>query len=120
MNTIENTMEPVAAEQHTKQVPLEKIARYRQILAPGVYIQATYVPKGIKLYSKPMTQDHIVILAMGKLGVEADGIKTVYQAPAHYTIPAMTRIPVVTLEDSAWYCVHVTEETDLQRLKELY
>jgi hypothetical protein len=40
--------------------------------------------------------------------------------PVHCVIPANTRVTVSLLEESVWYCLHPTEETNLQQLKELF
>lgn len=99
---------------------MSAVARYRHIQSPGIYVKMTQVPKGLRVYSKQLPEDHVVILAHGKLHVDLNGQVTVFSAPASYVIPANTRVQCVTMEESVWYCVHATDETDLEKLKALY
>lgn len=101
-------------------VPLAAVAKIKSIQADGVYVKAYFVPRGTKLYSKFFPTDHVTILAMGSIAMEVDDQMTKYVAPAHYVFPANRRIPILVLEDSVWYCVHATEETDLVELEKRY
>lgn len=101
-------------------VPLAAVAKIKSIQADGVYIKAYFVPRGTKLYSKFFPTNHVTILATGSIAMEVDGQMTKYVAPAHYVFPANRRIPILVLEDSVWYCVHATEETDLTELEKRY
>ena len=110
----------VAPTVETTRPQMSAVARYRHVQAPGVYVKMTQVPKGLRIYSKQLPDDHVVVLAHGKLHVDVNGKATVFTAPASYVIPANTRVQVVTMEESVWYCVHATDETDLEKLKALY
>ena len=101
-------------------VPLAAVAKIKSIQADGVYVKAYFVPKNTKLYSKFFPTDHITILALGSIAMEVDNQLTKYVAPAHYVFPANQRIPILVLEDSVWYCVHATDETDLAELEKRY
>jgi len=61
-----------------------------------------------------------VVLAQGTVVIKSDVSEVKFKAPAHYNIPAHTRVVAVTLEDSVWYCIHPSEETDLEQLAEKY
>jgi hypothetical protein len=101
-------------------VPLAAVAKIKNIQATGVYIKTYFVPRGTKLYSKFFPTDHVTILAYGSILMEDGETQTRYVAPAHYIFPANRRIGIITLEDSVWYCVHATEETDLETLEKKY
>lgn len=99
---------------------LADMAKIRHIHSDGVYIKAYRVPAGLKIYSKRFLNDHVTILGQGSVIVENGDKKLKFVAPAHFVFDAMTRYTVHTLEDSVWYCVHATAETDQSVLDELY
>lgn len=116
--------EPLAIEQpqesEPRAVPLAAVAQIKHIQADGVYVKAYFVPRGTKLYSKFFPTDHVTILAMGSIAMEVDGEMKRFVAPAHHIFPANRRIPIFVVEDSVWYCVHATDETDLSVLEKKY
>lgn len=103
-----------------RSVPLAALAKVRHIQADGVYVKAYFVPKATKLYSKFFPIDHVTILAHGSILMDDGENQTKYVAPAHHIFPANRRIAIITLEDSVWYCVHATDETDISVLEKKY
>jgi hypothetical protein len=99
---------------------LTDMAKIKHIHSDGVYIKAYRVPAGLKIYSKRFPDDHVTILGQGSVVVEKGDENIKFVAPAHFVFEAMTRYTVHTLEDSVWYCVHATTETDQAVLDELY
>lgn len=99
---------------------LTDVAQIKRIQTHGVFIKAYRVPAGLKLYSHKSENPHVTILAKGSVLMEFDDKKYRFIAPAHTEIPANTRAQVITLEESIWYCVHGTDETDLQKLIETF
>ena len=92
----------------------------KHILTAGIYMKAYRAPKGMQVRGKRFDQDHVVVLAHGTVVIKSDAGEVKFKAPAHYNIPAHTRVIALTLEDSVWYCIHPTEETDLEQLVETY
>lgn len=119
-NESQITEETVVEEPKPRAVPLAAIAKVKHIQADGVYIKTYFVPRATKLYSKFFPTDHVTILAHGSILMDDGDTQTKYVAPAHYVFPANRRIGIVTLEDSVWYCVHPTQETDLAVLEKKY
>ena len=115
-------IEPVQPTQETTSEPAKSKPRIllKHILAGGVYIKTYFVPCGAKIWTKQFAEDHVSILGKGSVMLEGPEGKVKFVAPAHCNIPANTRIGVIALEDSVWYCIHPTEETDLDLLNELY
>lgn len=115
------TIDPQIEEQpQQRSVPLAAVAKMKSIQADGVYIKTYFVPRATKLYSKFFPTDHVTILAHGSILMDDGETQTRYVAPAHHVFPANQRIGIVTLEDSVWYCVHPTQETDLAVLEKKY
>ena len=112
-------IDTLPAERPQRQ-PLAEAAQIKHIHSDGVYIKAYRVPAGLKIYSKRFPDDHVTILGQGSVVVENGDENIKFVAPAHFMFEAMTRYTVHTLEDSVWYCVHATNETDPAMLAELY
>jgi hypothetical protein len=112
-----STLVPVEA---AKRRPLAEAAQIKHIHSDGVYIKAFRVPAGLQIYTKRFADEHVSILGQGSVVIEKGDEKFKVVAPAHVVIDAMTRCKIVTLEDSVWYCVHATTETDQTVLDELY
>jgi len=104
-----------------KPVPFAAISKVKHIQAENVYIKSTYVPKNVKFYTKRTPDSHVAILAHGEiLMIDSDDKHVLYQAPASYVIPANTRLAFYTTTDCVFYCVHATQETDLEVLNKIY
>jgi len=101
-------------------VTLADLAKIKHIYSDGVYIKAYRVPAGLKIYSKRFPDDHVTILGHGSVVVANGNENIKFVAPAHFVFEAMTRYTIHTLEDSVWYCVHATTETDPATIAELY
>lgn len=99
---------------------LQDIAQIKHIPCDGVYVKAYRVPAGLQIYSKSFDKDHVTILGQGSVLIDSGEEKLKFFAPAHFIFPALTRYKIITLEDSVWYCVHVTDEKDLAKLQEKY
>lgn len=103
-----------------KQVPFASISKVKHIQSEGVYIKSTFVPANVKFYSKRTPDDHVAILAHGELIMDDGSNKVCFSSPATYTIPANSRIAFYTRTECVFYCVHATEETDLNELDRIY
>lgn len=104
-----------------KSVPFSAVSKVKHIQADGVYIKTTFVPKDVKFYTKRTPDEHVAILAHGEiLMIETEDKQTRYRAPANYVIPASSRIAFYTLTDCVFYCVHATNETNINTLDRIY
>jgi hypothetical protein len=123
LNTVmlnEQLIQEPAVADAPKRMPLAEAAQIKHIHSDGVYIKAFRVPAGLQIYTKRFPNDHVTILGQGSVLIEQGDKKLKVVAPAHYVFEAMTRCKIITLEDSVWYCIHATTETDQAVLDELY
>jgi hypothetical protein len=116
-DTVTSSSEPVKIP---ARATLADKAQIKHIHSDGVYIKAYRVPAGLKIYSKRFADDHVTILGQGSVVVENGDERIKGIAPAHFVFEAMRRYTIYTLEDSVWYCVNATTETDPATLAELY
>ena len=85
----------------------------------GIYAKQMELPKDHYAVSHKHTYDHLSILAKGKVIVEVDGVENEYIAPACLNILRGTEHKITALEDSFWYCIHATTETDIAMIDEV-
>jgi len=86
----------------------------------GLYAKEARVPSGMWLQKHQHNFTHFSILAKGKVSVTTDGSNTkIYEAPACITIKANVFHEIFALEDSAWYCIHATDEKDEDKIDEV-
>jgi len=112
---------PPAQVQTAERRPnFDEIVQVKHLHTDGLYVKAYQAPAGTRMYTKQFATNHMTILARGTAVLEAEGQGVRLVAPVHCVIPANTRVRVSLLEDSVWYCLHPTAETDIERLKELF
>lgn len=94
--------------------------KIKQIQAPGVYVKTSYMPKSMIVVTKFFDNDHVAILGSGTVVVEDGEAVLKYQAPASAIFKKHTRYKITVIENSVWYSVHPTDETDLDVLRKKY
>ena len=85
----------------------------------GLYAKETPIPKDCFLQQHKHNYSHLSILSKGKVAVKKDGNVIIYEAPACINIEANKNHSVMALEDSVWYCIHATEETDADNIDQV-
>jgi quercetin dioxygenase-like cupin family protein len=87
--------------------------------AAGVYAKKMVVPANHFVVKHKHDYDHLSILASGRVYVDIDGQVTEQTAPACIKIEAGKSHKVVAIEDSVWFCIHATDETDSDKVDEV-
>jgi quercetin dioxygenase-like cupin family protein len=86
----------------------------------GLYAKELVLPQGTFAVQHKHTYDHLSILAKGKVQVLFEGERSkVFEAPACINIVKGINHSIMALEDSVWYCVHATDETDVEHIDEV-
>lgn len=85
----------------------------------GVYAKQTMLPKGSFAVQHKHKHSHLSILASGRVLVCVDEEEKEYVAPACITIKAGKNHGVEALEDSVWFCIHATDETDINKVDQV-
>lgn len=86
--------------------------------APGCYLRQILMPAGTLVVGKIHATEHFNIILKGKCTVATrDGVET-FEAPATFVSEAGVQKVVFNHTDVIWQTVHVTEETDLEKLEE--
>ena len=82
----------------------------------GVYVRQMFLPKDNYAVTHSHNYDHLSILAYGSAKVICDGVETLYKSGDVATIKAGCKHTVIAVEDSMWFCIHATDETDQEKM----
>jgi quercetin dioxygenase-like cupin family protein len=82
----------------------------------GLYAKRMVIPKGFDAGQHAHKYSHLSILAKGHVLVKTDNAQDEYFAPACIEIKAGINHTIQALEDSEWFCIHATSETDSEKM----
>jgi quercetin dioxygenase-like cupin family protein len=85
----------------------------------GLYAKRMVIPKGYEVGQHAHTYSHLSVLAKGRVLVKTDAGQKEYIAPACIEIKSGVLHVVQALEDSEWFCIHATNETDLEKVDQV-
>lgn len=87
--------------------------------ADGVYVREIFIPKGTLLTGKIHRHSHPNFLMQGEVSVvtEGGGVQRL-KAPLAMISKAGTKRVVYAHTDVVWITVHVTDETDLEKIED--
>jgi len=85
----------------------------------GLYAKQMFVPQGYVIGQHAHEFSHLSILAKGKVIVRTDNSVTEYTAPACLEIKEGIHHAIEALEDTVWFCIHATDETDINKIDEV-
>jgi quercetin dioxygenase-like cupin family protein len=85
--------------------------------APGVYAREMFLPAGGTIVGKIHRHAHLNIISKGRVIVTTEGGTDELTGPCTFTSYAGTKRAVHVIEDTIWTTIHVTEETDLEKIE---
>lgn len=80
----------------------------------GLYAKEFFIPAGYIVGQHEHNYSHLSILTKGRVLVKTDAETREVVGPAALNMPARTIHLIKALEDSVWYCIHATAETELE------
>lgn len=83
----------------------------------GVYVREIFMPKGMFVVGHVHKTKHLNIVQTGEAMVWMNGEVKKIKAPFTFESDVGVRKVLYILDDMFWSTVHVTEETDLEKLK---
>lgn len=90
----------------------EQDAQPEHFFSEGLYAKKMTLPAGTQVPTHQHVYDHLSILAQGRVRVKVGAITQEHVAPAVIEIKKSLAHTIQAVEDSVWYCVHATQETD--------
>lgn len=85
----------------------------------GLYAKKMLLPKDHSALTHSHAYSHLSILAKGKVIVTTDDVQEEYTAPTCIEIKAGINHGILALEDSVWFCIHHTDEKDIDKIDEV-
>jgi len=85
----------------------------------GLYAKEARFPAGALILKHTHEFSHLSILAHGKVAVMMDDDVKIVKAPACIEIKAGVTHGVKALEDCVWFCIHATNEKDVEKVDEV-
>lgn len=84
----------------------------------GIYLREIFMPKGTRIIGKIHASEHFNVILTGEVTViTAEGVERI-KAPHTFISKAGVQKIVVIHEDCKWQTLHVTDETDLEKIEE--
>lgn len=84
----------------------------------GAYAREMLIPAGTLIVGKIHKHAHLNFITKGKVAVVTEFGKEIITAPTTMISKAGTKRVVLALEDTLWTTVHVTDETDLEKIED--
>jgi quercetin dioxygenase-like cupin family protein len=84
-----------------------------------LYAKRMVIPKGYEAGQHSHKYSHLSILAKGRVVVKTDTSCDEYEAPACIEIKSGVAHTIQAIDDSEWYCVHATDETDVDKIDQV-
>lgn len=86
--------------------------------APGAYAREIMLPKGSLVIGKIHKHAHINVVSKGLVSVMTEFGRMDIEAPSTFVSQVGTKRAVYAHEDTVWTTVHVSNETDLEKLED--
>jgi hypothetical protein len=86
---------------------------------PGVYIREGFMPAGTYAIGHAHKHDHMNIILSGKAAVVMDGEVRIITGPYIFNGKPGRKVSYF-LEDTVWLNIHPTDETDIEKLEEIF
>lgn len=103
----------------------EELAKFTQDMppvkhyfAPGAYAREMLIPKDRFIIGKIHKHAHLNIIQYGRIKVYTEFETLEFQGPMTFVSQPGTKRVVYALEDTLWTTIHVTEETDLEKIED--
>ena len=94
---------------------VQEVAHY---FSDGVYCKMMFLLKDHSAPTHVHKYDHLSILAYGRVVIAVNGNQLIYTAPACIEIKAGQEHSILAVEDSIFYCIHATNEKDINKIDE--
>ena len=95
-----------------------KALKVEHFFCEGLYTKRMEIPAGLQVGKHVHDFTHHSQLAKGSVLLDVDGTVTEHTAPAYLIVEAGKRHVITAITDAVWFCTHVTDETDPDKIDE--
>jgi hypothetical protein len=85
---------------------------------PGVYLREFFLPQGMYFTTKIHNSTHFLIVASGSTKIVTESGREVVNGPTIIVTTPGTKRAVYGITDTTFYTVHLTDETDLEKIED--
>lgn len=117
MNLIRSQHKIFEVERYLKDYPQLEIEP-KHIFAPGVYAREVLLPAGSCVIGKIHRTEHLNIISKGRCTVNCLGDIMEIEGPFTFVSLPGVKKAVYSHTDVIWTTIHVTKETDIEKLEE--
>jgi hypothetical protein len=97
---------------------LKSMPPVEHCFAPGSYARTMFIPKGHLIIGKVHRHSHLNIISYGDVSVATfDGVDRFAGHNVFTSLEGVKRV-VFANEDTMWTTIHITSETDLEKIEE--
>lgn len=96
----------------------DKDCPVKHIFAPGAYAREIRLPKGSFVIGKIHKHAHLNFITKGRVRVLTESGPVEMEAPYTFVSEVGTKRMVYAVEETIWTTVHVTDETDLDKIED--
>lgn len=87
---------------------------------PGIYVREVHMPAGAYIIGHRHKTTHLNVMLTGRLGLlNDDETETILEAPQTFVAPPGRKMAYI-YEDVVWQNIHVTDETDVEKLEDMF
>lgn len=111
-------METLAHHIQQELAPVELPVKHH--FSHGVYARELTIPAGTMLIGKIHKHENLNIVLRGRIAIHCNGEAREFEAGDVIVSPPGTQRAGYALEDTVWMTVHGTDETDLERIEDMF
>lgn len=98
-------------------VPFHVDPEVKHFFSEGSYAREMTILKGTVIVGKIHKHSHINVISKGVIQVWTEYDMVTYEAPITFVSKPLTKRLVKALEDTVWTTIHVTDETNLDKIE---
>lgn len=99
-------------------VEINDMLEVEHFFCDGLYAKRMRIMAGYTVGKHVHDFTHMSALKSGRVVLTVDGVPSVHIAPAWIEVVAGKVHTIEALEDSVWFCTHLTDETDASKIDE--
>lgn len=96
----------------------DKDCPVKHIFAPGAYAREILLPQGSVVVGKIHRHAHLNFITKGRVRVVTESGAIEMTAPYTFVSEVGTKRVVYAVEETIWTTVHITNETDLEKIED--
>lgn len=97
---------------------IDELLHVEHFFCDGLYAKRMSIKAGYTVGKHVHDFTHMSALKSGRVIVTVDGVPSLHVAPAWVEIEAGRTHTIEAVEDSVWFCTHLTDETDASKIDE--